>query len=491
MPDKLIHNARFYLEGGFKNRVKALLVRDGRIVEHLEDYGRISNDTERIDLGGGYAYPAFTDAHTHCYSGGLYQDGIDLSACAGVSDLLELIRARKKHGGILFAWRFDENLIKEKRFPTRKELDSVCPGQPLLLRRIDGHSCLLNSAALALVPGLKTDNEVLTGEDNDFAVNWLQDNCDEETIIRAYHKAAEAALRGGFAAIHTMIGDAHYSVQHYRLIRDRLSEFPVRYELYPQSFDVKAALELGSQRIGGCILADGSIGSHTAALTSPYRDKNSLGNLYQTDEFWRGFVAEAHDSGLQVCVHCIGDAAIGQINRAYAQFDPAEVGELRHQLIHCEVTPDGLFEEIVASGAVPVMQPAFDLLWGGDGGFYAGKLGVERSRQMNRWGGFTRRGVRVCGSSDWYITPLDIAMSIHALTRHHNPLERVSPQEAIAIYTANNAWLNHEEGSRGELKPGFHADLSVLDADLTRDFEPEAVKVQVVLREGKLVHVAG
>ena len=96
----------------------------------------------------------FTGAAVLTLSLGMAGTTVMFALIEGVSDLLELIRARKKHGGILFAWRFDENLIKEKRFPTRKELDSVCPGQPLLLRRIDGHSCLLNSAALALVPGL-------------------------------------------------------------------------------------------------------------------------------------------------------------------------------------------------------------------------------------------------------------------------------------------------------------------------------------------------
>lgn len=487
---KLLSNAHFYLDGNFNNRVQALLLEDNRILRLLDDLSTLPPGLETIDLAGGYAYPGFTDAHTHSFSGGLYLDGVDLSLCASVDEVLALLSAVENKQGMIFAWRLDENQLREKRFPTVEELDSVLPHATLLLRRIDGHSCILNTHARRLIPGLHSRNEVLTGSDNDFAVNWLQDNCDNETILRAYHQAAHAALEGGFSTIHTMIGDAQQSLQHYALMQKHLTDFPVRFELYPQSFNIRAALELGAKRIGGCILADGSLGSHTAALTASYRDRDTRGNLYQTDEFWNSFISEAQQHKLQVCVHCIGDAAIRQINNAYLKHDRAETAQLRHQLIHCEVTPDELLEEIKASGAVPVMQPAFDLLWGGDEGFYAQRLGVERSRKMNRFGSLTRAGITVCGSSDWYITELNIAMSIHALINHHNSAERLSAQAAIKLYTENNAWLNHEEHERGSLEPGYIADLSVLDRDLTQAFDYRATHTKFIIRNGETVYAA-
>lgn len=487
---KLIHNAHFYLNDGFNNQVQALLVQEGRIIHLLEDISTVPPGTEMVDLAGAYAYPGFTDAHTHSFSGGLYLDGIDLAPCTSIADVLDLLAASEHKQGLIFAWHLDEYQLKEKRFPTVRELDSVLPDASLLLRRIDGHSCVLNSKARKLIPGLNSRAEILTAADNDFAVNWLQDNCADDAILRAYHKAAQAALEGGFSTIHTMIGDAQQNLQHYALVQRHLADFPVRYELYPQSFNIRAALELGAKRIGGCILADGSIGSHTAAMTHTYRDRDSKGILYQSDEFWNAFISEAHQHKLQVGVHCIGDAAIRQINKAYLHQSREEVAQLRHQLIHCEVTPDALVEEIVTSGAVPVMQPAFDLLWGGDEGFYAQRLGVERSRKMNRFGSLTRSGVTVCGSSDWYITELDVAMSISALINHHNPAERLTPQEAIKIYTENNAWLNHEEQERGRLEPGFIADLSVLDSDLTQAFDYRETHTKFILRNGETVYAA-
>lgn len=489
---KLLHNAHFYIDGGFNNIFTSLLIDGDRIVNIPSNPLPGFPDLERIDLKGAYVYPGFIDAHTHSFSGGLYQDGVDLSACSSLDEILNLLSEAAKQGGeIIFAWRFDEGKIRDKRFPNVKELDAVCPDSKLLLRRIDGHSCILNSKARQSVTGLNSPEEVLTGADNDHAVNWLQDSCSEETILKAYHAAARAALRGGFTRIHTMVGDAEHSNQHYKLLRDHLNDFPVAFEPYPQSFDIRGALELGATRIGGCILSDGSIGSHTAGLSKKYADAATSGNLYHSDLFWREFAAEAHSHGLQICVHCIGDAAIRQINSAYAHLDKDEVRARRHQLIHCEMTPDPLVAEIAASGAVPVMQPAFDLLWGGDDGFYAQRLGVERARQMNRFASFYKAEVRICGSSDWYVTPLNIGMSLHAAMNHHNQDERLRFYEAIEMYTDNNAWLAQEQSVLGKIAPGFVADLSVMDTDFTAPFDYQASKTLLIFRNGNIVYAAG
>jgi len=136
------------------------------------------------------------------------------------------------------------------------------------------------------------------------------------------------------------------------------------------------------------------------------------------------------------------------------------------------------------------MQPAFDLLWGGDAGFYAQRLGAARAGKMNRFASLTKAGIRVCGSSDWYVTPLDIAMSLHAAINHHNPAERLTPGQAIDIYTQNNAWLAGDELRYGHLAPGLDADLTVTDTDFTQPFDPSTVKILRVIRRGEIVYAA-
>jgi predicted amidohydrolase YtcJ len=486
----IIHNANFYIRESFDNQVLGLRVDSGRITEFLYRLPENLPMLPNIDLNGNFAYPAFTDCHTHCFSGGLYQSGVDLSACANIADLLEILSEKAKKipkGGFLFAWKFDETRLPERRFPTQREIDSACHGINLLIRRVDGHSCMASSCARKQIAGIGSGDEIIRGADNDITTHWFHRSCDDHAILKAYQNAAQTALQGGFGTVHTMVGDADQGIDHYRLIQSKLSVFPIRYIPYPQSFNIEAALKVGSPRVGGCILADGSIGSHTAAMSMPYADMDTKGKLYHPDEFWNNFVREANRQRLQVCVHCIGDQAIRQVNNAYLKAAEDDYQDLRHQLIHCEVVPDELILRIKASGAVPVMQPNFDLLWGGPDGLYETRLGKETASRMNRFGSFTRHGIRAAASSDWYVTDMNVAMSIWAAINHHNPAERISAAEAIRMYTTNAAWLIHEEARTGELDPGFMADLSVLDTDLTRQFNYQDVSTRFVIREGKVV----
>ncbi len=482
----LFTDAHFYHLGSY---YQALLCEDGIVRELYETQPDPGSDCKIVSLDGCWVYPGFTDTHTHSFEGGLYSNGLDLSGVSSIADLLDMVQqhCRSRSGEeLIFAWRFDELKTKEGRFPTRAELDRVSPHNPLVLRRIDGHSCMLNRRALREIPLMNPASEILRGADNDQAVHHFHVNVPEEQILQAYHSAAEIALKGGFSSIHTMIGDAQYSNTHYKLIRDSLSRFKVRYSIYPQSFNLDEAISLGASRIGGCILADGSFGSHTAALTEPYIGTDALGTLYQSAGFWESFVSKAHERDLQVGVHCIGDRAIAQINQAYQKALYKCPKDLRHQLIHCELVSDELMESIALSGAAAVMQPAFDQYWGAKGGFYETALGESRWHQLNRFKSLSDSGVRLCFGSDWYITELDVVRGIHAAINHHNPDERISIDKAIDAYTQNAAWLSHEEDAKGSLALGKVADMTVLSGKLTEGFQMTDIEVLKVYKSGEL-----
>lgn len=485
---KLFRNAYLWLAGSFTTDMKAILVHNG-VIESImhEPVSSVPSYAQVIDLEGAYLYPGFIDTHTHSFEGGLYSLGVDLSNVSCIDEVLARLHEQyKNNDDIIFAWQFDEQSIREQRFPSMNELDSVVPDKPLVLRRIDGHSCVLNSYARKQLSGLDPVSEILRAQDNDIAVHHFHKMLKPDAILNAYNRAAEIAVRGGFTGIHTMVGDAMQSIGHYSLLSQHISSFKVTYTLYPQSFNLKAALDAGARRIGGCILADGSIGSHTAALFQPYYGTDNSGSLYHDDSFWRKFIGDAHKHNLQVGVHCIGDKAIKQINVVYQQLADSTGKDLRHQLIHCELTDDALVSDISKSGAVPVMQPNFDFLWGGDNGFYSKQLGVARSSNMNRLASLTRSGVKVCGSSDWYITPLDAVQSIRAAMQHHNVNERLSHAQAVDIYTRNAAWLSHEENSRGTISEGYNADFCILSSPIDNFMLKPSVKM--VVKQGSTVY---
>jgi len=487
------YNGHFWIGNAFDEDVRGILCEKGKIKDIVYQDCDLDNNLFGIDLHGAYVFPGFIDTHTHSFEGGLYSLMIDLSSARNLEDVFTMIaEGSVDKGNCVFAWNFDERKITEGRFPTKAELDKVVPDKNLVLRRIDGHCCIINTFAFnnitRTIRKAFCEDDILKGVENDKAVHWFHSNLDNELILRSYQSASQIALKGGFGTVHTMVGDADMSMGHYDLLEKHLFELAVDYVLYPQSFNIEAALDLGATRIGGCILADGSIGSLTAAFFQPYQGRPVFGTLYQSDQFWYDFISKAHNHNLQVGVHCIGDRAISQINNVYLKLAQEDYRDLRHQLIHCEVTDNNLLSQIQDSTAIPVMQPAFDMLWGGDKGFYAQMLGPERSRSMNRFKSMMNLGISITGSSDWYITELDIRKSLYAAMNHHNPHERLSLAEAVQIYSSNAARLSHDEHRWGEIKKGMDADFTMLNY-IPSAKEPDlAQKVVMVVKKEQVLY---
>jgi predicted amidohydrolase YtcJ len=489
---KLYYNAKFYSMDSTKQIYQAILVEDGRIKECFASKPKISSP-EYIDLKGATVFPGFTDSHTHSFEGGLYSMGADLQKATSLAEVFELIDNSPLIGNYKFAFGLDENQLQEKRFPSLQELDKIVPNNPLLLRRIDGHSCIINSQALSIIKfphDLPSNfNGLLTKEDNDIAAHTFHNTLTDDAIIAAYQAADKLAIKAGLTCVHTMIGDAQYSYNHFPLIQDNLARFTTQFILYPQFFDVDKALDRSSKRIGGCILADGSFGSHTAGLTKAYHDQNdNYGSLYQTDEFWESFIWDAHKKDLQVGVHCIGDAAISQIVNAYVKAQKRAEKDLRHQIIHNELMSDESLQLMKDYNISAVMQPMFDHLWGGPDNFYSQVLGLERSMQTNRFKTILDKGVLLAGSSDWYITSLNILDQLQAAISHHNPQEKLSLEQAIQIYTINASRLVGND-SEGFLKVGNLANMTVLKNDPFTKGNFLDNSILAVISLGELIHV--
>jgi predicted amidohydrolase YtcJ len=482
---KLLFNAVFHDLSDLDGAITAILVDGDRIADTFDNVPSIP-DAEPLDLRGAHVFPGLVDSHTHAFEGGLYSLGVDLTGCRKLEEVFARLSEAKPIGGFVFSYRLDETQLVENRFPTPAELDRVIPGLPLLLRRIDGHSCVVNSIAAGRIlanTGVFSDG-VRRGRENDATAHWFHRRLDPDGILAAYHRAAEIALEYGLVGVHAMIGDAANDPLHFELIRNHLRELPIQYTLYPQILDINRAIALNSPRIGGCILVDGAIGSHTAAVKSPYADDAAQrGTLYRTDDEWLDLYSRADAAGIQVAVHAIGDAAVEQIVRICEKLP--RPSRNRHMLIHCEIADDALLDRIANLGMVAAMQPLFDALWGGSGGLYEQRLGSERVLRMNRLRSMTERGIILGGSSDWYIVDLDPMAGYRAAIRHHNPDERLTPIQAMRMYARNHAFLNFTEHENGLIEKGYYADLTLFSGDPLKD--PDQARVSGVIRRGNIL----
>ena len=69
---------------------------------------------------------------------------------------------------------------------------------------------------------------------------------------------------------------------------------------------------LGYGALGGALLLDGSIGSHSAALIDPYVDRAGSGQLYRATLALTEFAVQARPRGIQLALHALGDRAVAQ-----------------------------------------------------------------------------------------------------------------------------------------------------------------------------------
>ena len=471
-------------------RGRGLVVEGGAIAHLLDERPTaIAAEMEVVDCQGAAIVPGFHDCHVHLTDSGLLAGDHDMSGCTTVGAMLEQVRAL--HDDVLFAGNYEEERISERRAPLITELDAVAPDRPVLLTRVDGHSCVVNSAALDLI-GVMGHEGVERGDDGlptgrlfgpaNYAGQGaffahIPDAVRESADVRA----AAIALREGITTVHHVIAwEASLEALEEQYRRDAAQ--PIRVISKTCTTDVGKARRLGNRVFGGDIFVDGSIGSRTAAVGHGYLDGHGDGLLYLDREQLAAMFEEAAESGLSVGVHAIGDRAIEAAIAAWETVIERRgpLQGVRPSIDHFEIASPSQIARAARCGMLLSMQPAFDALWGGTNGMYAERFGAERALEMNLFRTAKRAGCTVCGGSDSPITPFSALYGIHSLVNHHVPAERFTVEEALRAYCADAARLSFDEGRRGTLAPGMEADFVLLEKALDAVPPQDIAKTRVL-----------
>jgi predicted amidohydrolase YtcJ len=282
---------------------------------------------------------------------------------------------------------------------------------------------------------------------------------------------AQAASRG-ITTVHEMSMPDHRGFIDIEVLLGHRAALPVDIVPVLGTMDVARALDLGVRSIGGDLGADGSIGARTAAVSEPYLGGGGAGSTMFADDVIAAFFHDAHDAGLQVGMHAIGDRAIEQLltawERVYGALDSRERRHFRarrHRIEHAELATPAQIERAAVLGLGFSVQPAFDARWGGPGQLYEQALGPERAWGMNPFRTMLDRGLVVGAGSDTPVTPFDPWGTVAAMELHHDPGERLDRARSIRVHTAGGAMLAHQEDKKGTLEAGRHADLAAYETD--------------------------
>lgn len=465
-----------------------LAVDGGRIV-YVGDTLPAELAHHRVEsLGGSVLAPSFVDTHEHFASFATFNAGLNVMDASSNEEIMQLVSdfARTSDARTLIAFGASPHSVSEGRLLSREELDRVCPDRPMMMGKYDGHACVVNSALLAQVEakvsGLRGYHPD-TGEMNQEAFFAVSDHITGSLslgeLVANMQRGMDYLASRGIGMVHTVSGigfAANLDITLETLV-GRSAQHGFQLRVFPQSLDVGVARRRGLPRIGGCFAnaLDGCFGSGDAALLEPYVGTDDRGVLYYSDEQVTAFCRAAHDAGLQIEMHAIGDAAFAQATRCLkAAIDANPRPDHRHGIIHdCLPTEEGI-DICAAYGIHMPVQTSF-IGWPQEPDRYLeALLGPERARRLNPIRTFWDRGIVVSAGSDAPCTDPDPIYWMDRAVNNPDPTQRLSPREALRMCTYNGAWTTFDEADRGSLEVGKVADMVLLSAS-PYEVAPEAL----------------
>jgi len=517
---------------------QAVALRDGIIVRVGTNNDMellIGEETMVMDLAGKTVVPGFIDAHTHNVYIGEFLFNFNLLNMAtelnpSIVDVQQRIKERAKEttkGDWIGGRNLDPNSLKEERWPTREELDAAAPENPVILTIRGGHACVVNSRALELA-GITKDTPNPEGGiiEKDPATGKptgvLRDVPLMKTVVP---QATLEDLKDGLAAASeeyvktgvtsTCDAGAIDKPDSYRAYQEAVAEsrlktrtyLMIREEFYRKNdFGLRTGFGNNRLRLGAVkLLVDGSIQCFTCAFYEPYLNKGTRGfeGLRYTQEHLNEIVAEAHRLGYQVAIHAQGDygitVAVNAIEHAmekYPRDDP------RHRIEHtlCPTMED--LERMKALGIIANFYLFHPWFWGDL--HINNFIGKERADRMVPVKTAMEMGIVSCAHSDcpvctpndpvWPSNPLwGIWCAVNRKTRSGvdiGPQEKLTPMEALRVYTINGAYSSFEEDIKGSIEPGKLADMVVLsDNPLEVDpWEIRNITVEKTIIGGEIVY---
>ena len=120
-------------------KAQATAIKHDKIVEvgtNHEIKPWINKNTKIIDLKGKTVVPGFIDTHAHMLGFGRSLTTIDLRGTTSIKEIQQKLKEeiqKTPKGKWIFGHGWDQERFKEKRYPTRWDLDQSAPDNPVTL----------------------------------------------------------------------------------------------------------------------------------------------------------------------------------------------------------------------------------------------------------------------------------------------------------------------------------------------------------------------
>ena len=520
--DLILHHGNIYTGNSDDSFIGSIAIKGSSITyvgELLSNTELSCSDVKILDLNGKYVFPGFIDAHGHLKGIGYRELTLNLQGISSLNETLEVVRkhlSTKKNGEWIIGRGWIDKIWPEKRFPSRQDLDSFSPKNPVVLERADGHAVVVNSLVLKLANidsstpdpqgGFieKDNNGEPTGLLVDMAMSLIADlipKLTRENDKEAFLEGIKRNVSLGWTQIHVPGG----TFDDISILNEIKSENNLLQRIYFMVSDGEPADRLIKS---GPIIdpehfltiraikmyADGALGSRGAALLEKYSDYDGKGVFIFLEEDTKPRLSKALNKGIQIGTHAIGDHGNRVVLDWYEEtFSKAKKNNQslvspRWRIEHSQnITPVDQ-TRFVELDIIPSMQPSHAI---GDLHFAVERLGLERINNAYAWRNLIDQGLIIAGGTDAPVEIGDPKIEFYAaiarkdVDGYHaegwNLDQRLSRFEALKMFTIWPAIASFQEDVKGTIEVGKLADFSIFDRDLMTIPELEILESNNVL----------
>ena len=454
---------------------------DGRILAVGDAARSAAGRSAKVVRLSGRAWAGLIDSHIHLEGLADRHMTVDLTGTASLEDALARIRKwseKLPSDAWVVGSGWYNDAWPDAAFPTRTQLDKVVDGRHAYLRRKDGHSAWVSSAALQRAgidratedpPGGNIDRNNRrepVGILRETAMHMVSDMLPPPTEAEldvAMAKALADLATLGVTAVHSM--DSARGFGSWQRLRNS-GRLPIRITYNLPVKDLPHAERMGVRsgwgdewlRIWGVkAFLDGSLGSRTAEML------DGSGTARMTQAELTDMVERCARAELNVCLHAIGDGAVRRALDALAPHKEAWP-RWRPRIEHAQCVNPKDMKRFARIGVIASMQPIHAVA----DRELADEYWPNVTPHSYAWGALARAGARLAFGSDAPVETADPLAGIEAATTWRrkakwHPELAVSKAAALRAYTADAAYSVGMEKDLGSLRPGKLCDMTVID----------------------------
>lgn len=547
--DLVVLNGKVVTVDAKFSTAEAVAIRDGvfAFVGSTADARKLVGEKTRVlDAKGKTIVPGLIESHVHATGaarGEVTAPFLQLGSIGEIQDWIRKQAQKADKSEWIQAPRVDVTRIKERRIPTRQELDAAAPDHPAVFnwQYANRQVQVLNTAALRAAQigkdtrppargkihiggdgqptGVIEDAGALTSK---FLARRSVPEAEYlDSLVRLLHRYNECGITSiferntnpaGYRTYEKLKADGRLSLRVTTTIglstdgteagtEKVISGLPFRFG------DGDDWVKVGPLKLG----VDGGILYGTAFMREPYgaaaaplygiTDPNYQGDLRISPEKLKAIIRTGTRLGWQMCSHVTGDAGVDAVLDAVDAAGQS-IKDRRYTLIHAYFPNPETARRAASLGVCVDTQPAW---YYKDGDALASALGGTRLKNFIGVQLWQQAGVKVALNSD-HMQGFDPNLSLNpynpflamyiAVTRktEHGlviaPEQCVSRQDALRMVTIDAAFLGFDETRKGSIEIGKLGDLAVLTDDLLTCPVERMKDIRAVLTVvgGRVVH---